>query len=396
MIKTDREIGNLLRNQPLASFVGMNGSGLPRGEDDGFWNKEPLERFDGGKRRAKPQYDQLIRVPESVPQRPMYYQMGWTSNPTLYIRDVALRHWEVLDRYLERYFGWRVRLKDTFRPKALQLRGFEWSVGQVLEKDNHGVTTSDFKSLCERVLGGEMRGKKWQEVHDFVWRVFEDARHLFCYMTPKPWDQKQFPRKTDDLIVIGAASLGLADLEVDDLYPAPHSTGMAADIELIETETGRLVNMGVPVDSQGICTWFGFYDPVVTTMIEPELRKRGLLPLAARKKYYHDEVRRRREFQDHLVACGVDVLEFLRGKRYFTEVWNEICGNRRGFAAVCDMLGVHIYGGEWWHVEFDNRYGGVLSDLLVSGGPPVAIYRGQEFSIAGNATPLYNALTGAR
>lgn len=368
-------------------FYGYNKCGLPLGEDQDdevdFRSMQADEDL-----LTSGRHDSLVEVNEGLLTRSMYYAQGFTSDDRLFLRKPALLQCIEYDRHLQD-LGWRIRITDAYRPMEVQRKGFCWGVSEVLYM-YEDLNLQEFKTLLKRAI---TKGTTKQE-YKLLLQIVSVADQFFCYAPLRmDFDRSQFPKATPLRLIIAAANFGLIDLPLDAYSLTAHNTGGVVDLEWIKVQTGELVNMGVPVDTQGVVAAFPYFETKVATLFKkiPEFKKHKLGRISRRKRYYKKRVKEDEILHRYLSSCGVDTERFLEEDRYFNQVWNEIRDNRRVVLALASKVGMLPFGRESWHFDCNDERGGVQFKQggKVSGPGSYALHHGQKNSAWGCATLLY-------
>jgi|GEM_PF-6234780 len=360
-------------------FFGKNKSGLPLGDEETFREILPSENLDEA-------HDELVEINDEVLTRAINVKRGWTDDSKLYLRKPALELLKEYDRMLKEAFGWRVRVVDPYRPWTIQKKGFCWGVQKVVQ--NQGGVWEDFVAMAKRCLGG----KGTPEEIEKVLQCFQDGDEFFSFVKPLAYDASKFVVDVPELLISGAANFGWVDLPLDKYALTPHSTGGVADLEWIDEKTDLLINVGVPVDTQGLPSAFPYFEDKVAPVLKPKVQGTDLQSLDGRKKYYKEMIRKNEPVQEYLKKTGVTVEQVLESDESFDELWNAIQKNRRLVANMAAELGIIFYGLESWHADFHNERGGVDVSKGVNGGPGYAIHIGKKSCAWGNATKLWEKL----
>lgn len=380
-----KKIGELLKQNPMA-MVGFNGSGLPSGDDDGY-DVHPADE----NQEVSGQYDDLVEI-TGLPTRGMYYNMGFTKEARMFLRTPALNHYRELDEKLNAFLGWKLQVADPFRPWTVQRKGHIWGVEEVA-RNEYRLSIDDVRGMMRQAMDNRLLPNDLSILTDIVLK----GDRFFSKVGLLGQRPDGFATHVEDRIIVSAANLGAIDLPLDPYAQTAHSTGGVADCEPIDAATGKKIFMGTPVDTQGLIAATGFFEPTLQAILEEPLIKAGLTSLAKRMTYYREEVRTRPTIQAYFEECGIHLHHFLGNDEYFDEIWNVAQANLRGWVAVLGLVGVEVYGLEWWHLDANDARGGVRSQRLhiVSGGPSYAIYKGQPMCAWGNATRLYDRLIAA-
>lgn len=361
---------------PLA-LTGLNASGLPIGDDDGYDTVDVATNPDGD--------DQLIEITQ-LPCRPMYFQAGFTLDHRLYVRRPGLLHALEVDAALGRFFNWRLRVTDPYRPWNVQAQGHTQAVADAARAE--GLNLDDIKGMLGEALDGRVDTK--------LLGILKTAQPIFSAVPLMGEELKG----VNPQIAKSAANLGLGIgyLELNKYSQNTHATGGVIDCEPIDADTNALVNMGCPVDTVAPFAALGYFEPEVPTILVPDLEKMDILSSNARLAYFRNEVSRRDALKSYLAETGVNVGEFLTNGTYFLQVISDIQANRRGWGNALELYDMRLYGLEWWHTDTNDARGGVRSQRtgIVSGGPSYAIYKGQEACAWGNCTRQYEAIVAAR
>lgn len=359
-------------------FYGYSKGGLPLGDDQhgdiDFRDKIADEDLES--RRG---HDPLVEVDDRLLTRSMYYAQGFTIDDRLFLRKPALLQCIDYDKELQK-LGWRLRVCDAFRPAEVQQKGFCWGLSQVLYH-HEDLTMEEFKKLLKRVV---TKGGTTAEIKRLR-HIVREADQFFLYVTIK--------KEPKDILLIAAANLGLVDVPLDKTALTAHNTGGVVDIEWVEEETGKMVNVGVPVDTQGAVAAFPYFETKVATLFKfsEEFKRHRLASLKRRKAYYKKRVEKDDFLQRYLSSCGVDVAQFLEDETYFNHVWNEIRLNRRVVLALAHKVGMLPFGRESWHFDCNDERGGIHFKRTghISGAGSYALHHGQKTCAWGCATPLY-------
>jgi hypothetical protein len=382
---TQSTLEKRLVETPMA-YTGYNLSGVPLGDDDGY---RSVELYPMSEDVSEDCDDPLVEV-RQVLYRPMYFDMGFTTEKRLFLRWPALRLVRQMDAWLVDMIGWRIRLTDTYRPMDVQRQGFCWAVGEVLRYEYPDVSMDAFRDILTWVVYGN---RVYTDQLRMCVEIVKKANNLFSYagvVWNNPLFLEKFSDKDTHLLCFAAVNLKLAEIgRIDPYATTAHGSGGELDLEFVSVNTDLLVNMGTPVDAQGIFSHLTYF--------EPEL---GTLSLAEcgwderrRKAEYRAAIQNRADIQVYLQQCGVDPDVCLREDDSFERLWNEIRGNRRVMNHVLRSHGAFPYAGEHWHWGVNNAYGGALAQHgFVSGSACYAVHMGQEYCAWGNATALYEAL----
>ncbi len=368
-------------------FYGFNKSGLPLGEDmDEVIDFRTMHTDEDLLKKGS--HDPLVEVGDELLTRSMYYAQGFTSDDRLFLRKPALLQCMEYDRLLQEV-GWRIRITDAYRPMEVQRKGFCWGVSEVLYM-YEDLNLLEFKKLLMHAItkGASREDKK------LLLQIIGVADQFFCYAPLRmDFDRSKFPKGTPLRLIIAAANFGLIDLALDPYSLTAHNTGGVVDLEWIKTESGEMVNMGVPVDTQGVVAAFPYFETKVATLFKkiPEFKKHRLGLISRRKKYYKKRVKEDEILHRYLSSCGVDTERFLEDEGYFNEIWNEIRDNRRVVLALADKVGMLPFGRESWHFDCNDGNGGVRFKRTgkVSGPGSYALHYGHKICAWGCATPLY-------
>lgn len=332
-------------------------------------------------------HDPLVEIEDELLKRPMYFDLGMTDEAKMFFRKPALRHCKKFDKTLEQLVGWKVRVCDAYRPMEVQRQGFCWGIKELLARsDEHGFET--FLTLLEEAVTCGVTAEELQFLEDYITL----GEQFFSYVEAKPINPKDYPKNLSPLVRHAAANFQLEGFEPNPFAINEHNSGGIADIEFIDQKTGKVVNMGVAVDTPGYCSIFPFFEdeasPVFTCV--PRFPKK-LLESEARKEYYKKELASNATIRRHLFASGRDPDLALKNPKKFDELWNEIRSNRRIFSHTAFEMGIVVEALEAWHVRFNDELGGVRYQRTgeISGAGSYATHLGKTHCAWGSANPLY-------
>ena len=363
------------------TYIGYNLEGNPFGDDSDYRDKPSVEDFN-----VKGWFDPLVEI-TGMQVEPLYYGK-FTGDPRQFLRLPALRQFQSYDRTLRQKVGIGVRARDAYRPYTVQVQGFRWGVEQILSQ--RGEDLHAFKASTLRAMNGKADTSEVRWVLDIVDR----GNRFFSYVRALPTVYGSFPG-VEGNIVTCAANFALApNLNLDKYAPTAHGHGGVLDNDWIDLSTGRLLQIGVPVDFADVSSAFPFFEETVATGLVDTLTEKGLLNVRDRIFYYREQVRTRSELSTYLDDCEVDVQRLLSDDEYLMTVTAQARDNRRIVLAIADAEGIVYYLEEGWHGDADNRYGGVAiaTHELVSGGGTMAAYMGQPRCAWGNATLLWEQI----
>lgn len=382
------EVFARLAQSPM-NYRGFNLSGIPLGDDEGYRSMRPHENM------SHLPEDSLVPVGNLLLVRPMYFDMGFTTEERLFLREPALMHLAKVDRFFREKLDLAVRVTDGYRHMIVQQKGFCWAVEQVLKL----APLADMKmnDLCELVKSTLRNGHLDDNV-EMMEGIFSAANNLFSYAGVAFHNSEQSSawaaNKVPEIIPIAAVNLGWSDAGTIDLYSTTaHGSGGEVDIELVNMDSGKPVCMGTPVDGQGIFSHLTYFEPKVGTLTAAECS----CDEANRRMMYREAIRTREDISAYLCSCGIDPDVAVNDHKYFSMLWRNIRGNRRVLDAVMHTYGAFPYVGEWWHWGLNNSRGGILCQQFgfVSGSACYAVHMGQQHCAWGNATRQYEHILRA-
>lgn len=371
-----------LISQAELPYFGYNLSGFPLGVDGDYRRVIADENFDDV-------HDPLVEIKDTLLTRPMYFEQGFTQDKRLFLREPALAQWAEFDDILRRNFGWRVRICDAFRPWTIQQKGFCWGMNEVV-KNRKEMSLDDFKKWLKSAVEGEADPKTLPLLEAYI----QDTDLFFSFVEPEPTSLQNFDRKASLTIIIAAANMELIDLPLNKYTNNAHSTGGHVDAEWIDEGNGLLVNMGVPVDTQGLEAAMPFMEDRIAPVLMQSLKEQKLESVEARQQFYRQQVQQKPFLQKYLEACGVDVPQLLESDAYLKKIWEEIKMNRRVIINIATMIGLYFFAFESWDAACNDARGGVRAQhkKIISGPGVYALHMGQQECAWGNAVKLWEKI----
>lgn len=387
-------------------FFGYNSAGLALGDDTAFRLVTVDEELNNQEKTCDP----LVEIKDELLKRPLYHHMGWTDDSRLFLRQPALTHLIEYDQALQRNFGWRLRVTDAFRPWIIQQRGFCWGVNEVI-KNKKETTLEEFLRDLKIAVAGlhdeiiatkenqnptpttstpSLRPPTPPATLERLEEYLKDGDEFFVFVNPKEHPEHE---NIPEILIAGAANFSIIPIELERYALTPHSTGGVIDMEWVDQTTGKLINMGVPVDTQGLEGAMPFFEDRNATILKERLAGE-LATIQGRKFFYRQQVQAKPTVQEYLQACGVDLQKFFNDQNYFDQIFEEIKINRRKVVNLGESLGIKFYGLESWHADCNDQRGGVrhAQKNIISGGAGYAVQKAQAQCAWGNATKLWEKL----
>ncbi len=379
------EVSELLQKflHTPAPFYGLNGDALPIGEAGDYRKKIPDEDF-------KKEFDPLVHIEDELLKRPMYFNLQMTGEDCMHLRVPALKHCMKFDRALQQLVGWRIRVCDAYRPMEVQRQGFCWGVKELLARSGEH-SYERFLTLLEEAVTCGVDKEDIQFLEDYTLL----GEQFFSYVEAKPVDFSQYPKNLTPLVVHAAANFQLEGFELNPFAINEHNSGGIADIEFVHEKSGKVVNMGVAVDTPGYFSIFTFFEDEPCPIFAHVPRfPNALYDLNARKAYYREELVSNAYLRHHLEACGLDPAAIQKDDAAFEKLWLEIRNNRRVFSHLAFRMGIVVEALEAWHVRFNDEAGGVRFKRSgkVSGSGSYATHLGETHCAWGSANPIYHAV----
>lgn len=256
--------------------------------------------------------------------------------------------------------GWRPWWRQTpmwtgLRNEIVRSNGLYNRPLSIYDEVSVGMKTDEVCSYSRVVISDKFEIAKHDLIHGDRSEELAVAAQQF----------KQTPEEVATLYLTFLANLGQNDLEIDQDAVTAHGNGGAIDVWMVDTTTGRWVNLGVPYD----------YFPAPGTEISPSVMNFFDIP-EVDWKVYAEAVRIDSTLQRYLHELGY--------AKVTKKVFHQAQSERRLLYRVMTQCGASYFSlgkeqGEPWHFQFGNERGGnqaSVSGLEGSGNACHAILRG--------------------
>lgn len=350
------------RETPIVRKV-LPWTGKLDGDDSGYRNvavhnsdneeeADPLVRLhDGAYLRTYYVY-QLGAKPLITP----FYGKGLGVSTPMLIRRPAYLALITADALL-RPFHRQLLVLDAWRPMHVQAKLWHDIRNRLLRKDGketyrlslydevlYGLRADDTGSFAPIVTESE---QYQQRLADFRKNRTADVESAFPRLHEARPSDVQTMEDVERLYITFLANLGVMNVPLDLTKTTAHGGGGAADLWMVDTETDKPVNLGVPFDSTNPAAVMDFFE-------KPDAAER-----------YREAVASSPELQQYLHEFGIEVVNpfVVEGIR---------CERRMLFHAVMATNATYFSLGEEcgepWHFNLPCERGGVMADTFPLAG----------------------------